>query len=610
MPSIPGEAISPHAGSGGAYIFGRSGPDALSLLEHGRRARESAAYRAQLAQDKANAERAKQFLDDSKYQQDGSVYFGQALNDKVYQPLTGKLNEVYGQRNLDALGRAQLTRPLLQNTNNETVQSKSKTDYIKGTLSPFQNNPLYNPKYATEHLTKNLPAGTLPSQFDEEAWKANLLGDHNLYNEKEVVTRATKGVVPAVMQKISDAGAIGGLHESNAVKSRFVAYAQGKPLFNADGTPVLNLTGDTQALLEGDPLFKLKVDAREAAYNAKREESVKAHSSDPTVLELPQMSRRGHMAQMLGPLAFYDQTHDEGLNRLPPRPRAAKAGAVEVPYTPPSFGGDETRYNLPNDGPVVTEGFPGVGQPARGVMDVTDASRRGPIERPDYAVYGSPSPSPVDVNKSGKVTNKHVDAWTPGEFDIMAANGKREHRVNSTQPFSGYPGPSHGAFVDAATGKQLYPASRKEGEDLVRAGKAKLRVQFDFNSEKGENFAANLKSTTEALLQEKDSQYNPKYPNRELAEAAARKQLSTGTVRSTHLYTPQNKPDIDRLFGSNYAKHQEILTRETQRLRAEGMKQQPATKTAGGSVYQTPAAPAAKSAVAPATRGGSIYKIK
>ncbi|GAC1368575.1 MAG: hypothetical protein NVS3B25_07490 [Hymenobacter sp.] len=415
MPTINGENLVPLGHGGAAYVLGKTTPDALAIIAQGQRARELAAARAKALQDKADAERAKQYLDDSKYQQDGSVYFGKTLNDQVYQPLVGKLNEVYAKPGLDALGRAQLTRPLLQNTNNETVQSKAKTQYIKDTLAGFHK-PLYDSAYATAHLTKNLPEGTLPSQFDEEAWKANLLGDHRLYDKKEVIAQATKGLLPTVTQRIEQAGALGGKHVVDQIKGQLLAFDDHKrPIFNADGTQKVALSANTQNLLESDPLFKLKLDAEEADYNKLRE-------ADPT---LPVISRRGHIANMVGPLLHYDQAHDETLIRL--HFASARTGRPSYTVNPVTSyeggvtGADVVTGSTQTDQPVFVGGTGELTKP-RMNQSVTPVMQQGffsPVRRPQptYATKSDPAKpfllkglAATEVIRPGKNGGLEVDA--------------------------------------------------------------------------------------------------------------------------------------------------------------------------------------------------------
>ena len=364
MATIPGENLVPlgRSGSGAAYVLGpTSGPSALTLLETGRRSRQKAAQDEANRQAKLTEQKAKEYHDREKYDQDGSVYFGAPLNEQIYLPLNDELKAIYQKRDLDAIGREQLTAPLLSRVKNENAQSKAKTAYLSEAIKSFQGGGgFYDSQYATEHLAKALRSkegkGLIPSQFDEEAWKAGLLGDEKLYNEKEVVTRTTKGLFPIISQKIAEAGQLGGAHEANNVRGRLVAFdGKGHPVLNADGSPKLNLTADMDNLLDSDPIFKLKTDARVTAYEEARQKSIEANAIDPAVPVLPMMTRRGHHAQMVGPLAFYDTARDEGLNAQVPRPRVAKdspnkvvvqdfAAARQSDYLDPTTSRQQTNH--------------------------------------------------------------------------------------------------------------------------------------------------------------------------------------------------------------------------------------------------------------------------
>lgn len=331
MSEINGENLTPlgRAGTGGSFILGTRGPDALTLLETGRRSTAQAAQNEANRRAKRESEVAKQIGEDYKFDQDGSVYFGEPLDQQVYTPVLDQLKEQYIKYPQDALARRMAVKPILQRVNNETAQSKNKTAFLTSSLKEMAGDGLYNAQYANEHLAKALHGADgkrlLPSQFDAEEWRAGILGDHQVYNEKAVIDRTTKGLFPIISQKIAEAGQLGGQNTADTVRGRLVAFdGKGHPILNSDGSPKLNLTADMDNLLDSDPLFKLKTDARVADYEAKREASVKANATDPAIPVLPIMTRRGHHAQMVGPLAFYDTTHDEGLNAQVPRPRVAK----------------------------------------------------------------------------------------------------------------------------------------------------------------------------------------------------------------------------------------------------------------------------------------------
>jgi hypothetical protein len=344
MTGISGESSVPlgRSGTGAAYVLGSKDPSALSILMQGDKVRALAQQRAQAAKLKADQESSKVFNDLVKFDQDGSPYFAESLNNEVYKPAMPALTGAFKNNRTDLFAQREAAAPILQRLANETAQSKAKTLYLNEKLRTFQgDNKLFDTDYAGQNLSaaRRREDGTnrLPSEFDAEAWSDSLLGDEKLYKEPEVIRRATEKLMPIITQRIAEAGQLGGQHTSDQVRGRFVAFdGKGHAILNADGSPKLNLTADTQTLLESDPLFKLKVDAREKAYNAKRE-------ADPN---MPQMSRRGHIAQMVGPLAFYDQTRDEQLNAQVRQPRATKADPKQLVATP-TVSRQTSYYNEP-----------------------------------------------------------------------------------------------------------------------------------------------------------------------------------------------------------------------------------------------------------------------
>jgi hypothetical protein len=564
MPTISGENSTPlgRAGTGASYILGNTSPDPLRILLDGDRTRTLAAQRRAAAHLKADQENAKAFNDLVKFDQDGSPYFSEALSEKVYRPLMPELTGIFKQYKNDHYSRNEAVAPVMQRANNETKQSEAKTKYINDQLRTWQGDTkLYDTDYAGQKLSaarrKEDGSYRLPSEFDAEAWHDGLLGDHNLYKEGEVVRRATEKLAPVISQRVAEAGTIGGQHTADQVRGRFVAFdGKGHPILNADGSPKLNLTADTQTLLESDPLFKLKVDAREAAYNKQRE-------ADPN---LPQMSRRGHIAQMVGPLAFYDARHDEGLNRLPPQPRSGSGGGdYDIPGEAPTFEG-EGRYNLTTqagDAPYFNAQRPVGGQRI--------GFETGPTPtRPDFATYGQPLPQPMFRKKSGQLAEIEVEGFTPPEVMQKGSDGIHRPTKYNGQTMSGKFGPAVPVFADLK-GNVLPVQSRAEGEALVRQGKANLRLQFDFHQRTNKNYATDVKDLANKLLSDRDDATgHPKYHSFQEAEAVAQKRLSGGLERVPVLYTPRNQQVVDRAAGPLYRKQNEALMAEQRRLRAEG----------------------------------------
>jgi hypothetical protein len=422
MAATTGENLVPLgvSGTGAAFTLGNDLAP-LRILEQGARTRALAAERARLAKVKADQDNAKQFNDFAKFEQDGSPYFGDSLNKRVYKPAMEQLIDVTKNNRDDLLARNFASQPILQRTNNETVQSKAKTKYLTDAIRGYQGDKaLYNAQYIGENLSKSLRGedGTtrLPSEFDEEGWNDSVKGDHQAYNEPEVVRRATAKLMPAISQKVSEAGSIGGQHTADQVRGRFVAFdGKGHPILNADKTPKIALSADTQAILEEDPLFKLKLDAREAAYNEKR-------AADPS---LPNMSRRGHISQMIGPLVYYSQDHDEGLNRLPPQPKTAKANPKELIATP-TTSRQTSYYNQPGSQTQLANHYATVG---RSLGTAAGPGIQVEANNGDFSILGA----------NGEVTrpntaqaNGRVPVQLLNRGYVLYAKGKR---LGSDKPF-------------------------------------------------------------------------------------------------------------------------------------------------------------------------------
>ncbi|MGI4873237.1 MAG: hypothetical protein ACRYFX_18910 [Janthinobacterium lividum] len=403
------------------------------------------------------------------------------------------------------------------------------------------------------------------------------------YNEQAVVQSFLKDLSQKQESDFTTAARPGQAGMSDSASSNIFANdGKGKILYTLDGRgnrvpKIANIQALEQAALQNPQMAAL---LRRNLENGQRPtasllmglggehvtddqlEALNAQTNQNTPQE------RQVLADLLRPYGTIVEKQRELSPLAVPRPRAGAGakGNNQAPYTQPTFDGAEQRYSLPNTPETTTTVYPGGTGPSAYLPLPYERSATAP--RQDYATYGTPSPPPVDVTRDGKTANKHIESFTPGEFDIIGPNNTVEHRTQNKQPLSGYPGESHGAFVSEETGKILHPATTAEGIELVRTGKARLGVQFDFNTEKNENFAANLKGTTDRLMKETDRLGQPKYASRELAESEARKFLSIPTVRTTHLRTKENAATVDRLFGSNYRLHQEALDKETTRLRA------------------------------------------
>jgi hypothetical protein len=541
MPTIPGENLVTNGPrTGAAYVLGRTTPDALSILMQGQRQRDYAARQQAIAKQKADELAAKDLNDKLKYEVDGSHIFGDTLQNQVYNPLNDKLVGAFKANPTDAFARTAATRPLLEGAQSETQQSKRKTAFIDENIRKFQSDSkLYNPKYATESLVKSLRdeatgLNRLPSQFDEEAWLGALQGDAGLYNEPEVIRRATSGLLPTVSQKISEAGTIGGQHSSDLVRGKLIAMQNGKPILNADGSPKLNLGADLQGLLEADPLFKLKVDAREAAYNAKRE-------ADPT---LPQVSRRGHIAQMVGPLAFYDTAHDEGLNRLPPQPKSAGKEKGFVPDDGSLVEGDYSA-TLPATAPAYAGLRDDKGTPVG--YDFSQAA--GPQKTFQHLGQGK---QPILKTASGDLKEKHTDAIKINSYYTEDGKGNFSEVTNNVTPQAGVFGPSTVVAVDVKTNKPLFSKSREEQKQLIASGAARPQLFIDLAADKNEKFAADKSRVLRELTQANNDpgNFNKKSPAE--LEDQATKIVSKGVTRHFIPYNAQNAQAIDPVTGGHY----------------------------------------------------------
>ncbi|AMJ67193.1 hypothetical protein [Hymenobacter sp. PAMC 26628] len=456
---------------GAAVVLGTDN-SALNILNQGYRARELRAQREAAAQAKRDAERGKQLVDAVKFPTDGSHLFGNALQQQVYQPLLGKITPFYrSDSGLDEVGRRVAAQPHLQQADSETVQSKAKTAFVDEKIRAAQaDKALYNVENLSRGLSARLhaPDGRelLPSQFDEEQWHQDALANADNYNEPEVIKRSVKDLFPAVTQRIAEAGTLGGQHFADQVKGRFVAYdGHGRPVLNADGSPQLNLTKDTEALLD-QGLLKLQVDKRAAAYEARR-------AADPS---LPVMTRRGHLATMLGPLASYDTAHDEGLNARVAPPRTGAAPKFTV--LPNTGGGGAAGVGIADHGRALNYPTPYVGQ--------------APQKQ-------KPSGEVVSFSHAGAVHNTFI-RQIPGRDDEVVANNKEPQDVQYGGHFTALVTPS-GKLVRPHNEAALSPEQLHRYWQQEREKDSRLTVETVITGSpaKGKNRLGDRESVAQAL---------------------------------------------------------------------------------------------------------------
>ena len=371
MTVIAGENLVPRgvAGSGGAYVLPKTGPDALTILGSGLRGREHLQAMQRLGQrvraatdakakektDKAVADAGKNLRDDLQYKTETGRLFQPGFEESTAD-VFDRLTSTYKREQVGELSRFDAEREratIKRDTEALRIHGVEKQKAINDVAAKVQADPTRNYVNYTNGLAKSvlLPDGkrVRATDYDPNAAFASLDLDPTTYHEAEVVKKALHDVVPKITHKVAEAGRLGGQHQTDTVTGQLIASRNGKPLFNADGTPVLNLTDETQAMLDQGPV-KILADTREAEYNKRRE-------ADPS---LPNMTRRGHLASMFGPQVAYSQSHEEGMNAQVPRPHTPKISTNTVLAYPTSS--QHTSFFQPAPGvPTAQNHYPAVG---------------------------------------------------------------------------------------------------------------------------------------------------------------------------------------------------------------------------------------------------------
>jgi hypothetical protein len=426
MPLIAGENPVPlgRSGTGASFVLGSHEPSALAILMQGERTRALAAQRAAQAKQKQAEKIAKDFNDDLKYKTTTGRLFQPSFDEQA-AGLVDKLTGIYKQRQqagasggLTEFEVKQQSRNLLNDAEKLRVHGEEKQKFWDTRAGLIAHDPTRNLTNYNNALAHSLigPDGkrVLATDHNPEATATALDADPTTYNENEVVRKTLKDVVPVITQRISEAGTLGGQHYADQVKGQLLQLKDGHPVLNADHTPQLNLNGGTMELLDQGPV-KVLADAREAAYNKRRE-------AEPN---LPVISRRGHLAMMFGPQVAYTQEHTEGLNGQVPRPRTTKANPHEVLATPTVTGQTSyyraggSRANTPNHYAAVGHSFGSTSKPFveveanNGAMEIV--GQNGEVTHPNVA------------NANGRVPMRLIS-----RDYVLYANGKR---LGRPEPF-------------------------------------------------------------------------------------------------------------------------------------------------------------------------------
>jgi hypothetical protein len=430
MAEISGENLVPsgggRAGIGAAYVLGNRTPDALSILLQGDRTRALAARRAEAARQKQAEQIGKNFADDLKYNTKTGRLFQDSFDEQA-AGLSDKLTAIYKQQNrgtgaggLDSFEVARQSKNLLNDIDRLRVQGEEKQkfwDTMAGRIAhdPTRNTTAYNTALAKYLLT---PEGkrVLAVDHDPEATAAALDADPMTYNEGEVVRKSLHDLVPIITQRVADAGILGGQHRAEQVRGQLLSMENGEAVLNADGTPKLNFDGGVAEMLDQGAV-KVLADAREAAYNKRRE-------ADPS---LPAISRRGHLAMMYGPQVAYSQQHTEGLNGQLPRPRTAKAADPHEVLATPTIKGQTSYYHLPGASAASPNHYAAVGQSF------------GSATKPYVEVEANNAGMQI-VGQNGEVTrlnspaaNGRVPMRLASRDYVLYINGKRMGRPEAFQ---------------------------------------------------------------------------------------------------------------------------------------------------------------------------------
>jgi hypothetical protein len=585
MPIISGESGVPlgRSGTGAAYVLGTTTPDPLSIMLQGERNRALARQRAEAAQQKAREEDLRRFttLLSSVKDDTGLTYQGQHMAEReqvgqefMKTALDPSVSPQQKQLVLDGIKTRYEQRGLLGKQIDDTVKAAAEKarpdkelDWEKVTKH------LHGLQYGEDGSV--LPVDKFPLRKMDD-----VLEDPSLYNTGAIYDNfVNTKVAPKEIYQQAAGGRPGTFARSYTDEIRFYKRNADGSLYRDPKThkPRVEITPELLEKAMEHPRIKRDLEGLMGAHQAltasaeqkmaNREQLTPEERSaidvDPTMADL--------LGRRLGSYGYANHRETQRYVKVPQPRTSASGGDYDIPSEALTFEG-EGRYNLTTqagDAPYFNA--------QRLVGGQRIGFETGPMPtHQDFATYGQPLPQPMFRKKSGQLTEIEIEGFTPPEVMQKGADGISRSTKYNGQTMSGKFGPAVPVFTDS-NGVLLPVQSRAEGEALVRAGKANLRLQFDFHQRTNKNYAADVKDLANKLLTDRDDATGrPKYHSFQEAEAVAQKRLSGGLERVPVLYTERTQAVVDRAAGPLYRKQNEALMAEQRRLRAEG----PRTPTA------------------------------
>lgn len=581
MPEINGESLAPRAGSGAAYILGRTTPDALQVSQQGLRNRAAAAYQAQVAKQKAQDEDLKRFSsllgsvkDDTglTYQPQHMAERGEVGKQFMDTALDKTLTPQEKQLRLDGIKTGYEQRGLMGKQVDDTlrlVSDKARADKE------------YNPVAVTKklHDLQYNTAGDLLPVMDFPLRKMDdVLDDHKLFDTAKIYENFVKtGIAPKEIYQQAVGGRPGQFSRTYSDEARFYKKNQDGSLLRDPKThkAQLNITDDLletamrnpkinrdlNGLMDEHKALTAAAETKMANYEPLNNEERQALSVNPTMKDL--------LGRRVSSFAYANHRETERYMTVPQPRAAAGAGAAYVADSNSNDFSGEGTYDAPT--PTVTNKaytLPGV----TGMAPIANYTAPTSTTKTSFSTYGRPLAAPVFRNKSGQGMDISAEGFLPDNINVTNNKGGFEQRQYTGQPLTGVVKQSHRVFTDPKTNKIVTNLkSTQEGVDGVRSGELGIGLSVDFAQHGGKNYAADHADLTKENLALRDGSGQLKYHgSQELAAAAASKTLEGGMVRSNHLYTDKVAASLDGRTGGILQKYFKEAKAEERRLRSLG----------------------------------------
>lgn len=519
-----GENLVPlgRANSGAAYEY-KADPTAVHLLNQGIRNREARATRATALKATRDAAVAKEIHDRLQYKTSGNVYYDAALKDRLYANAEKDVGAIYADTTLTPSQQSLKSTAYIQDLENEGIRSDAHAKTYDEMLGGFRAKPeLYNAPFADTFVASKLHGEgdirQLPREVDPLAIHQELTGNANLYNEKGWVDAAAKTLFPERVEKYGTPGQYGGTHMMNEAKVRLVKTdGQGRALKNADGSWVLDIKDSDITAMKSIPEINLLLNKRISDYDKLRE-------ADPN---LPKMTERGHIAQMVNRLAVADETRTVGLNAQVPRGSSGEGSAkVSTPF-------DESKVVPVQIGANINTLAPEFKR-ALGV-DVTQSMQSGVF---------SPRKAGAPTIPQTNGTRKPVEVEALYSRQVVQEDSKGNLTVNdnNTIPISGILGEAYDLPVNPKTGQLAYPKNKADYDRLLKDGyqpESYVAVYTDKNEDFTADYNRHLK---QLVAQNEQAETKKAYGD---LEAKARKAASAGVSRKLIPFNDETAASIN-----------------------------------------------------------------